>query len=253
MEDKSRRRVALVTGASQGLGLGIATAFAAADHNVAIVDIDGRHLESAADVLSRKGDGDALALTADVTKPDDISAAIAQITEAFGGLDVLVNNAQVTRHQSVLDTSIEDVEVVWRSGYVGSLLCMQAAFPYLSASRGCVINLASGAGITPRPGGAAYGATKEAIRALTRVAALEWGPHGVRVLAISPAARTAALDRWAEEYPEEYAVRETQIPLVRFGDPELDIGRVAVFLSSPEASYITGTTIVVDGGTYHLG
>jgi NAD(P)-dependent dehydrogenase (short-subunit alcohol dehydrogenase family) len=246
-------RVALVTGAAQGLGFGIASAFAAAGYHVAIFDVAETDLDKASDALRARGAPRALALRTDVTDRAQVDAAIARVAAELGSLHVLVNNAQQTRHQSVLDTTDAALDSVWRSGYVGSLYCMQAAFPHLQATKGCVINLASGAGLQPRVGGAAYASTKEAIRALTRVAALEWGHQGVRVVSISPSAHTDALDRWAQEFPEEYAVRTAQIPLERFGDPELDVGRVAVFLASPEASYITGTTIVVDGGAYHLG
>lgn len=247
-----QNRVALVTGAAQGLGNGIAAAFAGAGYDIAIADLRASDATAAASALESRGIR-AKGLEADVSSRSQVDAMVAKVAAEFGGIDVLVNNAQTTRMASVLDTTEDDLELVWRSGFAGSLWCMQAAFPHLRERRGCVINLASGAGLSANPGYAIYAATKEAIRTLTRVAALEWGREGVRVNAISPSARTAALDRWAAERPEEYEARAAQIPLGRFGDPEADIGRVAVFLASADAAYITGATIVADGGAHYLG
>jgi NAD(P)-dependent dehydrogenase (short-subunit alcohol dehydrogenase family) len=246
------RRVALVTGAAQGLGNGIAAAFAGAGYDIALADLREGDAVAAAAALESRGVR-AVGLEADVSRRDQVEAMVASVVATLGGIDVLVNNAQTTRIASVLDTSEDDLELVWRSGFAGSLWCMQAAFAHLRERRGSVINLASGAGLSANAGYAIYGATKEAIRTLTRVAAIEWGRDGVRVNVISPSARTAALDRWAAERPGEYEARAAQIPLGRFGDPEADIGRVAVFLASPDASYITGATIVADGGSHYLG
>ncbi len=248
----AERPVALVTGAAQGLGLGIAGAFAAAGYDVAVVDLDPAAVDAAAGALAARG-GRAIGIRGDVTDRGDVDASVARTIHELGRLDVLVNNAQATRLASVLDTTMADLDAVWRSGLVGTWQCMQAAFPHLETTRGCVLNLVSGAGLSAPAGYAAYAATKEAIRTLTRVAAVEWGHRGVRVNAISPSARTAALERWARERPEEYAARVHEIPLGRFGDPEHDIGSVAVFLASPAASYITGNTTVVDGGVHYLG
>ena len=246
------RRVALVTGAAQGLGLGIASAFARAGYDVAIVDVRAGGLADAERTLRAHGRR-VLTATGDVTRRDEMRSFVGRVVDELGRLDVLVNNAQVTRLGAVLDVTDDDLDAVWRSGFAGTLVCMQAAFAALAATGGCVVNLGSGAGLTANAGYAVYGATKEAIRTLTRVAALEWGPHGVRVNALSPAARTAAFDRWAAEHPDEAAGRIATIPLRRMGDPERDIGEVAVFLASEAASYITGATIVVDGGAHYLG
>jgi NAD(P)-dependent dehydrogenase (short-subunit alcohol dehydrogenase family) len=246
------RRVALVTGAAQGLGFGLASAFAAEGYDIAIVDLDEAMVQAAAAKLRERGVR-ALGMRGDVSHRGDVDAFVARVVDELGRLDVLVNNAQTTRMKAVLDTTDEDLELTWRSGFAGSLYCMQAAFPHLRATKGCVINLASGAGLSAPRGYAVYAATKEAIRTLTRIAALEWGEHGVRVNVISPGAQTAALDRWAAERPEEYRARTAQIPLGRFGDPEADIGKAVVFLASPAASYITGNTLVVDGGAHYLG
>jgi NAD(P)-dependent dehydrogenase (short-subunit alcohol dehydrogenase family) len=209
-------------------------------------------VKAAAEKLRERGVR-AIGMRGDVSHRPDVDAFVGQAVNELGRLDVLVNNAQTSRMQPVLETTDEDLELTWRSGFAGSLYCMQAAFPHLRETKGCVINLASGAGLSAPRGYAVSGATKEAIRTLTRIAALEWGEYGVRVNVISPGAQTAALDRWAAERPDEYKARSAQIPLGRFGDPENDIGQAVLFLASPAASYITGNTLVVDGGAHYLG
>jgi NAD(P)-dependent dehydrogenase (short-subunit alcohol dehydrogenase family) len=245
-------RVAIVTGAAQGLGYGIAAALATAGHRIAVFDLDAAASEGAAQRLTGERGAIALGLACDVRDREAVQRAVDEVVERWGRLDALVNNAQETRIASVLDTDDETAEAVWRSGFVGTLHCMQVAHPYLAATGGAVVNLASGAGLSADPGYAVYGATKEAIRTLTRVAAREWGPDGVRVNAISPSARTPAFDRWQVEHPEEAAARIARIPLARLGDAELDIGAAVVFLTGPSATYITGTTLVIDGGVHHL-
>jgi NAD(P)-dependent dehydrogenase (short-subunit alcohol dehydrogenase family) len=245
------RSVALVTGAARGLGLGFVHAFARAGYDVTLVDVEPSVHDSAARVPER-GDA-ALALVADVADREAFAAAIDATVRRFGRLDVLVNNAQSGGARvSLLDTSPDRLESTWRSGFLGTVNGMQLAHPHLARTRGCVINLVSGAALAANAGYGIYASTKAAIRTITHVAATEWGPDGIRVNAISPSARTPALDEWAKANPEEYEARCAQIPLGRFGDPEADIGAVAVFLAGPSASYITGQTIVVDGGAYYL-
>lgn len=129
---------------------------------------------------------------------------------------------------------------------------MQACFPYLKETTGSVINFASGAGIDGMPLQASYAAAKEAIRAISRTTANEWGPYQINVNCISPIAESPGVAAWKERMPEEYEAMVQRIPLRRLGDCEKDIGRVAVFLASDDAAYITGQTIMVDGGTLKL-
>ena len=126
---------------------------------------------------------------------------------------------------------------------------MREAFPYLKESKGSVINFASGAGLFGKPGQSSYAAAKEGIRGLSRVAATEWGPDGVRVNMVAPLAMTESLQEWKENYPELFAKTIQGIPLGRFADPMQDIGRVCVFLASDDASYVTGETITLQGGS----
>jgi NAD(P)-dependent dehydrogenase (short-subunit alcohol dehydrogenase family) len=248
----AERRTVLITGASRGLGLGMAMAFAANGDALVIDDLDGEAAERAA-VLVRERGVPAVSVAGDVSVRADAARIVQAAIEAFGRLDVLVNNAQWTFMGPLEQATDADLDRTWRSGLGGTFTMMQEALPHLRATKGSVINLVSGASISANKDAGVYGATKAAIGVMSRVAAIEWGPTGVRVNCISPSARTEALDGWAQQFPEEYAARSSTIPLGRFGDPEQDIGRVAVFLASDAASYITGATIVADGGVHYLG
>lgn len=124
--------------------------------------------------------------------------------------------------------------------------------PRIEKSQGSVINFASGAGINGQPTQAAYAAAKEAIRGLSRVAANEWAADNIRVNLISPIAETAGVKAWKQAAPDQYTAMVNKIPLHRLGDPEQDIGAVALFLASDASSYITGQTLMVDGGDIKL-
>ena len=126
---------------------------------------------------------------------------------------------------------------------------MKHAFPYLKETKGSVVNFASGAGLFGKLGQSSYAAAKEGIRGMSRVAASEWGPDGVRVNVVCPLAMSEGLAQWKEAYPDLYEKTIQSIPLGHFADPQKDIGRVCVFLASEEASYVTGETITLQGGS----
>ena len=126
---------------------------------------------------------------------------------------------------------------------------MKACYPYLKETKGSVINFGSGAGLFGKLGQSSYAAAKEGIRGLTRVAAAEWGPDGINVNDICPLAMTESLEQWKKAYPDLFEKTIQSIPLGRFGDCQKDIGRVCVFLASDEASYVTGETITLQGGS----
>lgn len=247
----SSERVVVVTGGGRGVGRGIAMAFAAEGDRVAVLELDP---ETAADTVSalRERGVDALAFVCDVGDKVAVDASIDAIVAAWGRIDVVVNNAQSVRFANVLTTTDDDADVMWRSGFLGTLHVMQASHAHLAASRGSIVNLISGAVLGGLGESGVYGAVKAAIRVLTRAAATEWGPLGIRVNCISPSAQTPALDVWKETYPEAYEKRAKLIPLQHFGDPEHDIGRAVVLLASADAHYITGSTVTVDGGAYFL-
>jgi NAD(P)-dependent dehydrogenase (short-subunit alcohol dehydrogenase family) len=244
-------RVAIVTGAGQGVGRGVALALA--DEGVAIVAA-GRTLDklerTAAEVRERGAR--AVAVRCEVAERADVDAVVTAALAEFGRIDALVNCAQTVRTGRVLEITPDDVRTVWDSGFVGTLNFMQAAHPHLAASGGAVVNVGTAASLRPDPVDyALYAGVKEAIRTLTRTAAVEWGPT-VRVNSIIPLALSPGLARWIDERPEESAAFIATVPLGRVGDCETDIGRVVAFLVGPTAGYVTGATLMVDGGQAYL-
>jgi NAD(P)-dependent dehydrogenase (short-subunit alcohol dehydrogenase family) len=248
MGDRLAGMTAVVTGGGQGIGRGIAKAFAAEGASIAVLDLDQDTARSAADECGGRG-VDAIGLRCDVAERDDVEAAVAQIVERLGGVDTLVTCAlPKLKVQPFEETSLQAIEKMWRVGYLGVVNVMQVCLPYLRERRGSVINFASGAGIGGGAGYASYGPVKEAVRALTRTTAKEWGRYGVRVNNISPFAKSDQFDEWAAANPDQAAMALGSASLGRIGDCEVDIGRAAVFLSSRDAGYITGHTLMVDGG-----
>jgi 2-hydroxycyclohexanecarboxyl-CoA dehydrogenase len=248
MSGRLAGRTAVITGGGQGVGRGIAGAFASAGAAVVILDIDpGLTEAAAADVTSRGAQG--LGVVTDVADRAQVDAAVRRTVERFGGVDILVTSAlSKLTVQPFVDTPPEAIETMWRVGYVGVVNAMQASFEYLQRGPGCVINFVSGAGINAGAGYASYGPVKEAVRALTRITAKEWGRYGIRVNNISPFARSDQFDEWAAANPEQAAAATRSAALGRVGDCEEDVGRAAVFLASEDAHYVTGHTLMVDGG-----
>jgi 2-hydroxycyclohexanecarboxyl-CoA dehydrogenase len=241
-------RVALVTGAGQGIGRGTALALA---KEGAAVGLAGRTLskcEAVAAEIQALG-GRALPIACDVSMRAQVDAAVAATVTAFGRLDILVNNAQSSVPAKLADTTDEDVDLAWRTGPLATLYAMQCALPYLRASdRGTVVNFGSSTAIEGNVAFGAYAMAKEAIRGLSRVAAREWGPFGIRVNVIVPNALTPASEDFRDVYPERFARMEARVPLGRVGDPEQDIGRAVVALAAEDLTYLTGQTLMLTGG-----
>ncbi len=240
---------ALITGAGQGVGRGIALALSAAGVNVVLA---GRTLEKVQQVareIAERGGG-AKALQCNVKSTGDLDAALSTAVETFGGLDILVNNAQEVP-LGLLDHVTDEAFIAgFESGPLATFRLMKLARPHLAArGGGTIINLASSAGVRwDMAGYGAYGAVKQAIRVLTRAAASEWGGENIRVLTIAPHAESPGLKWWIENNPDEAEAFFRTIPLGRIGKLEEDIGRAVVSLCSPEMSYLTGATIPLDGG-----
>jgi NAD(P)-dependent dehydrogenase (short-subunit alcohol dehydrogenase family) len=247
-------KVAIVTGAGQGVGEGIALALA--KEGAAIVPA-GR-TESKVIATARKieaAGGCALPLLCDVCKPADIAAAVAQTLAAFGGIDILINNAQIV-HNDLLD-NLDDGQFtdVFDSGPLATFRFMKAVKPHMKArGGGSIVNLAtSGAVRWDAKGYGVYAAAKQAIRSLTRAAAHEWARDGIRVNTIAPIAMTPALEGWIAGDPVGSNAFLDSIPMGRIGDPEKDIGRAVVFLCGPDAGYVTALTMPLDGGQAYFG
>lgn len=244
-------RVALVTGGGQGVGRGVALALAAEGAQVAVVGRTLATCESVADEILARG-GTAAAFRCDVTRAADVAACVTAARARFGPVQVLVNSAQTSHFSSLRRLTEQAFEEQWRSGPLGTLLLMQACFDDLRATGGSVINFGSGSSLSAQPAMGGYAAAKEAIRVLSRVAATEWGRYGIRVNVMLPLAESPGMTQWAGELADAGAVLADTVPLGRIGDPERDIGRAAVFLAGPDAGYITGTTLMVDGGHDYL-
>lgn len=250
-------RIALITGAGQGIGKASALAMAQAGAHVAVADINGQSAEETTSeilTLGRQG----LALQADVGDLRDIDRMVRQTRDTFGRIDILVNNAGVTRRAYIMDLTEEDWDRIHRVNAKGVFFCLQrTAREMIPRRQGVIINIASIAGKGyAGTSNAAYAASKGAVISLTKIAAQQLGHHNINVNAICPGVTNTALSRATLEMRareenvtvEEMQQRRTQtIPLGRANEPE-DIAAMAVFLASPGARNITGQAFNVDGG-----
>jgi NAD(P)-dependent dehydrogenase (short-subunit alcohol dehydrogenase family) len=239
-------QAAIVTGGARGVAKGIAMAFVKAGAKVLIVDREADLGQATAAELSAHGE--AAFLPVDLMDRAALPGVVDEAIRRFGRLDTLVNAAQASQQLPIVDTTPEAMDLAFGTGFWATFLLMQAAYPHLVASGGSVINFGSGAGIEGMATQGSYGAAKEAIRALSKVAATEWGPQGVRVNVICPFANSPGVEIWRQHFPDAYAAQIARVPLRRIGDCEKDIGGAAVFLASSAAAYVTGQTLVVDGG-----
>lgn len=240
-------KVALVTGAGQGIGQGISYALAAEGAAIAVVGRTEDKLLATSSHITSRG-GTAIPLVCDVTNPEEIARAVAATVGRLGRIDILINNAQEFAFGPLLDVDLDVVARGWLSGPMGMLRLMRACHQYLQGG-GVIINLTSGVTTELNPSGAgAYAAVKAAMQALTRTAAVEWATHGIRVNAIMPLALTPSVEAAFEAHPPLREAMLQRVPLGRIGDAESDVGRAVVFLCGADASYITGTTLAVDGG-----
>lgn len=247
---KLKNNVTIITGGGKGIGFGLAQAFAAEGSDLVITGRTESRLLEAKEQLEAEFGIKVLPIVADGADEDAIRNVIAKTIETFGKINTLVNNAQVSRSGlPLVDHTREDFDLAIYSGLYAAFFYMRECFPYLKESKGSVINFASGAGLFGKLGQASYAAAKEGIRGMSRVAAAEWGPDGVRVNVVCPLAMTESLREWKENYPELFEKTIQGIPLGRFADPRNDIGRVCVFLASDDASYVTGETITLQGGS----
>ena len=239
-------KVAIVTGGARGIAKGIATAFVKAGASVLIVDREEELGKETAVELGQYGKVAFMAM--DLSRHDQLHLIVEKAVAEFGKLDTLVNAAQASAQKMFAQQTREEANVAFDTGFWPTYHLMQAAYPHLKETKGSIINFGSGSGLSGMVTQASYAAAKEAIRALSKVATNEWGKDGIRVNVICPYAMTPGVEAWSKAAPEQYAASLAQVPLKRIGDPEADIGAAAVFLASDAASYITGQTLMVDGG-----
>lgn len=252
MESELAGKVVIITGASSGIGRASALAFA---REGAAIGLVGRDLRALAEVEAAcvAAGAEAIALAADVTGAAAPEAIVAQTVERFGGVDALVNAAGVLVGGGVEACSDAQWDAMMDVNVRAPMRLMRAAFPGLAARRGAIVNVSSVTGLRAFPGLAAYCASKAAIDQLTRCAALDFAPHGVRVNAVNPGVVVTNLHRRGGMDEERYAAflersRATH-PLGRPGEPE-EVARLIVFLASPMAGWITGETVAIDGGRH---
>ena len=219
-------KVAIITGGGKGIGFGIASAFAEEGANLCITGRNEQRLIDAEAKLKEQYGVDVMHVAAEGSDEEAVKNVIAQTIAHFGKLDTVVNNAQASKSGVMLvDHSKEDFDLAINSGLYAAFFYMKHAFPELKKTKGSVVNLSSGAGLFGKPGQSSYANV------------------------ICPLAMTEQLSAWKEEYPDTFAATIKGIPLGRFGDPKTDIAPVAVFLASDMASYVSGETITIQGGS----
>ena len=242
--------VTIITGGGKGIGFGLAQAFAEEGSDLVLTGRTESRLLEAKQKLEAMYGIEVLPIVADGADEEAIRKVVAAAVEKFGKINTLVNNAQVSKSGlPLVEHTKEDLDLAIYSGLYAAFFYMRECFPYLKETKGSVINFASGAGLFGKLGQSSYAAAKEGIRGMSRVAAAEWGPDGVRVNVVCPLAMTESLRQWRDEYPELFEKTIQGIPLGRFADPKDDIGRVCVFLASEDAHFVTGETITLQGGS----
>lgn len=221
-----KEKVAIVTGAGQGIGKGIALCLAKRGVKVIATGRRAEPIEQTIAEIKELG-GEGFAMTCDSADRARVEEVVKAAAEKYGTVDVVVNNAQaIVPSAPVEETSYDNMLKAWQSGVIGSLNYMQAAFPYMKEQHeGRIINFASATGMFGIAGQLAYGSNKEALRGMTKIAA----------------------KAWAEKFPEEYAKQVNLNPMKRFGDPEIDIAPVIAFLAGPDSCYFSGQSVIVDG------
>jgi len=250
-------KVAIVTGAGRGIGRAIAEQYALEGARVAVASRTASTVEEVVAGITAAG-GQAIGLTCDVSDAAQIRSMVERTVAAFGGVDILVNNAQgfgtaaeplVSTPQTLVeDVSDEEWDYTFDTGVKATLRAMQAVFPYMKAAGGGrIINFGSRKGIMCNPDSAPYNACKEAVRALSRTAANGWGQHGITVNVLNPVIETDAARGVFAQVPGIREQTENAIPMRRWGQP-IDCARVAVFVAGPDAAYLTGMTFMVEGG-----
>ncbi|HWX76463.1 MAG TPA: SDR family NAD(P)-dependent oxidoreductase [Candidatus Acidoferrales bacterium] len=241
------QRIAIVTGAGQGIGRAIARGFAREGAGVVIADVNEESARTVKDEIEAGG-GRALAMRTDVSNEISVQTMAKKSVEEFGKIDILVNNAGIFPTSSVEEMSEEDWDRVIGTNLVGAFLCAKAVVPkFLEQGSGRIISLTSGRAFQGAKHGAHYAASKAGIIGFSKSLALELAPHGITVNVICPGITDTAQPRGHQTEEEMYA-QGKRIPLGRIGQPE-DLVGPAIFLASGAAAFVTGQTILVNGGS----
>jgi NAD(P)-dependent dehydrogenase (short-subunit alcohol dehydrogenase family) len=247
-------RVAIVTGGGQGVGLGIVRRFAREGAAILVAQRNADQGQQVVAQLRSEFGIKADYVKTDVTKRDQVAAMVAAAVDRFGSVDILVNNAGGSFPKRLENHSDDDMAAGLDLNFWSSFWAMRAAFPHMKARQwGRIINLGSLNGVNAHMFTVQYNVGKEALRALSRTAAVEWGPHGITCNVICPAVGSPAADIYYEKNPEMFEALRLQIPRGKLGDPEADVGGVAAFLASDDAAHVNGTTQFVDGGSHVNG
>jgi NAD(P)-dependent dehydrogenase (short-subunit alcohol dehydrogenase family) len=247
---KLKGRISVVTGAGSGIGKAVAEAFAGEGARLTLVDIDAEKCEASAARIRQAG-GDAVAFVADVAAPASVELLAAFVAQRFGQLNILVNNAAIQVNKTVEETAPAEWDRLMAVNVGGVYLCSRAFMSALRKSRGVIINLSSVNAFFVEPGCAGYCASKAAILGLTKAMAIDHGREGIRVHAICPGYINAGLAEGYFEAQNNPAAARQEAGLLhalgRIGEPG-EVARAAVFLASEDASFMTGSPLIVDGG-----
>ncbi len=241
-------QVIIVTGGAAGIGGAMTSELTERGASIIAVDLN----EDAGKEKEASHPEKIAFLKGDISKESVANEAVALAVSKFGKLTGLINNAHASRQKPLMELTEDDWALSMNTGLNGTLNFMKAAYPELKKTKGSIVNFGSGAGLLGQKNQGSYAAAKEAIRGLSRVAANEWAEEGIRVNVVCPLAFTDGVKQWKENFPEQYEEIISKNPMQRFGDPQEDVAPIVAFLLSSDSQYMTGQTLMADGGDIKL-